>query len=61
MFTREVLIGIVIGFALAYLYNLMARKNPSWVPPFPVVTYDRATGVGLDWKSTPFNWTNPSR
>ena len=59
LFSREVLIGIVVGFALAYLYNRFAVGMGA--PAFPIVTGQNAQGSGVDRTGTPYNYSNPGR
>jgi len=56
---RELLMGIVVGLVLAWVYNQFAV--PRGAPAFPIViSYDRI-GQPLDRLRIPFNQANPGR
>ncbi len=60
----QILIGVVLGLLLAYLYH--AFLVPSGAPAFPIIVkYDPQNGlqvgVAHDRSGVPFNWTNPGR
>ncbi len=56
---REVLIGIVLGFAVAWVWHQFAVPSMG-VPAMPLISY-APNQSARDWKGVPFNMTNPGR
>ena len=59
MFSREIWIGVALGFAAAWLYGRFAVGMGA--PAFPVVFGYNKQGSGVDQKGVPYNWSNPGR
>lgn len=57
---REVLLGVAVGFLVAWLYHAFAVPMAG-VPSFPIISYNPGTGAAQDWKRVPFTWVNPGR
>lgn len=59
IFGREVLIGIVVGFAAAWAWHRFAVPS-GMVPAFPIFSRT-SLGTVVDWKGVPYNQANPGR